>query len=257
MLSDSVRAKLDDPRGAAALDARARRLVATMWLGRAEAEARAVLAFEAIGRDLASLDAPSALTDIAARAVDEEATHAMLCLELARSYDGPSLAAPRPAYRPPTFDHVLPRARPILRVLLTCALSESVSTVFIARCHERATAPAVHELTQLLLADEVDHARLGWALLALPSLDDEVRAVIGGQLPHLCETIVGTWRSAPALALDLSGHGCLPWAEVDDLVCTTLRALVLPGFTALGVDVSPAERWLEALPVGTARVTLG
>jgi hypothetical protein len=228
-----------------------------MWLGRAEAEARAVLAFERISEDLATISAPSSLREIAARAIEEEAVHATLCLELARSYGGPGLAAPSPGYQLPTFQGVLPRAEPVLRVLLTCALSESISSAFIARCHECATAPAVRELTHLLLSDEIDHARLGWGLLALPAIDDPIRAVVGGVLPTLCETIVRTWRSAPALAIDLSGHGCLPWREVDELVCETLRTLVLPGFTMLGVDVAPAQRWLDGLPPGQPSTMLG
>jgi hypothetical protein len=257
---ERVRAQLDDAAGPASLDATARRLVAAMWLGRAEAEARAVLAFEAIGEDLAAIGAPAALREIATRAIDEEAMHATLCLELARSYGGPALAAPRPGYQLPPFAGALPAARPVLRVLLTCALSESISSAFIARCHERATAPAVRELTHLLLSDEIDHARLGWGLLALPALDAPIRAVVGGMLPSLCETIVRTWRSAPAfapaLAVVVSGHGCLPWGEVDELVQATLRTLVLPGFATLGVDTGPAQRWLDSLPPGRPTMTL-
>ncbi len=42
----------------------------------------------------------------------------------------------------------------------------------------------------------------------------------------------------------------MPWHEVDKLVCSTLRDLVIPGFQLLGVDTAPAVRWLSVLPPG-------
>ena len=226
-------------------DERAR--VASVWIARAESEARAIHAFAAIGADLVALDAPSALREIAARAVGEEADHARRCALLASSYAGRPLAVPAARAGLPTFARAPERLRPVLRVLVACALQETVSSSFIARCRERATAPPVRELLRVLLADEVDHARLGWAVLALPSLGDEIRGLVGGLLPDLVGILARTWADPPDVPPALAGHGCLPRAEVHEVVRGALRDLVLPGFAALGVDTAPARRRVDDL----------
>ncbi len=84
----------------------------------------------------------------------------------------------------------------------------------------------------------------------MPTLGDDVRAIVGGVVPGMCDGILRSWRSAPALRIDLSAHGCVPWHDVDELVCSTLRDLVLPGFQVLGVDTAPTRRWFDTIPAG-------
>ena len=231
------------------LDAEGRAFTSVVWLGRARSEARAVPAFCSLLDDLDAMQAPHALVDIAHRALDEEAEHARLCLELASEYASRRLLMPEHAYVRPELTNAPAELRPLLRVLLVAALSETVSSSFIELAWRQATAPAVHALFHNLLEDEVDHARLGWAALALPYVTDEMRALLGGYLPELVSGILAQWQSAPLVPRDdLRGHGVLPWQTVSTHTTTALRDLVLPGFETLGVDVGPARRMLDARP---------
>jgi hypothetical protein len=241
------------------LAAKERALVAALWLGRAESEARAAIVFEHLVDDLNALEAPVVLLTMAVRAIDEEREHARICAAVASVYRGEQLETPIPApFEVVRFAEAPAQLRPLLRVLVSCALSESSATVFLERVRAASTAPIVREATRLLMRDEIDHARIGWGLLAAPTVTDELRAALGAWLPTLCEMTLRIWRNRPALDTprDLRAYGCLPWDEVDDCIVEALQTMVLPGFVALGVDDAPAQRWFAAIAQGTARAQL-
>jgi hypothetical protein len=248
-----------DAPGMPPLAEKERALVAALWLGRAESEARAAVVFEHLVDDLNVLEAPVVLLAMAARAIDEEREHARICTAVASVYRGVPLPTPIPApFEVVRFAEAPAPLRPLLRVLVSCALSESSATVFLERVRAASTAPIVREATRLLMRDEIDHARIGWGLLAAPTVTNELRAALGAWLPTLCEMTLRLWRNRPALDTlhDLRAYGCLPWNEVDDCIVEALRTMVLPGFVALGVDDAPAQRWLAEIAQASARAHL-
>jgi hypothetical protein len=227
------------------LDATERAHVARAWLTRARTEANAVIAFSAYADDLRALAAPDALLAIARAAVDEEAEHARLCLRLAEKYAQQPLVAPAPDYRPPVLVNVPDAMHPLLRILIGTALSETMSTSFLQLLYQRAEDADVRATVRQLLSDEIDHARLGWAVLALPAITPEMRGLLGGILPKLVALTLAQWRGGGAT--DLSAHGCPAHEEVVAHARATMEGLVLPGFAALGIDVGPAHQQLKQL----------
>jgi hypothetical protein len=227
-----------------------RRAVASVFLGRAASEARAALAFADMAEHLRELDAPGVLHKMAADAVDEEQAHARICRKVAEAYAGCELPPPTPAPLGTMFDDVQGPLRAILCVLLQCAFSETVGNAFLERTRATTTAPIPRAALRLLFADEIDHARIGWGLLASPLVTDELRAQIGGYAVRLCEATVRTWRRRPTLPAlaQLGAHGCLPYEEIDRTVLDAMRTLVLPGLATLGIDTRSAEAWLDAVP---------
>ncbi len=238
----------DASRAADALEPGLRHFIARSWEARIATEARAVPAFLGLCEDLRALDAPRELLDIAAAAVDEEAQHAEICAYVASVYAGRRIdSIVDEPYAAPQFLAAPEPLRPLLRVLGTCSLMETISSAFIERSRSRSTAPLVRDAYRLLLADEVDHARLGWGALAFAGTRPGTRALIGGCVPALMEvTMRGYARHGSASTLDAAAHGILAWRDADVVVYEALRGLVLPGFEALGVDAQAGRAWLDA-----------
>jgi hypothetical protein len=99
-----------------------------------------------------------------------------------------------------------------------------------------------------LAADEVEHARLGWAYLATEAaagatafLAPLVPAMLRGSAPAAPSA-----PDAPEDAAALLAAGVLPSAEQREVFACALDEVVFPGLERCGVDAAPARRWLEA-----------
>ncbi|MFO0758536.1 MAG: hypothetical protein U0359_18735 [Byssovorax sp.] len=46
----------------------------------------------------------------------------------------------------------------------------------------------------------------------------------------------------------LRGHGVLPMVELAAIFQSTMEQVILPGFEALGVDITKARAWLARAP---------
>ncbi len=221
-----------------ALDADSRAVVASVWAERASSELQASLAFNAIASRLVATNAPPDVQYLAARAVSDEVRHASLCLSLAQRY-GSTAGWPRamPADGDDATD---------LLVLGTCCVNESLGTAFLDATLKRTTAPAVLFVVQSLLADEVDHGRIGWAHLA--GMTDPQRAAIGRTLPALLEACLRPWRTRLRV-LPVEGvpeHGVLEPRDIRNVLNEALLTLVLPGFDHVGVNIDKGAEWLGA-----------
>jgi hypothetical protein len=226
-----------------------RRLIATMWLGRSLAEARAAFSFAIIADTLDGRGAEAELRAVARRAVDDERRHAEICRRVASAYAARELATPEPEpVVAPELAGAAPELRATLHVVGMCALNETTGSAFLELCRARATGALVRAALRELLADEIDHARIGWAHVASPRVGAEGRAGVGAWLVRLLAANLREWRNRPLLpARDaLALHGCPPWADVDATVMGAMRDLILPGFAHVGVDTRDAQAWLAA-----------
>jgi hypothetical protein len=85
-----------------------------------------------------------------------------------------------------------------------------------------------------ILADEIDHGRVGWAALAAAS--PELRAAAGKWLPQLIETHLKGWHdSLVEWPAPLHAHGMPSKRAALRLVDRTMRDVILPGFAAYGM----------------------
>lgn len=99
-----------------------------------------------------------------------------------------------------------------------------------------ATAPLVRAALRELLADEIDHARIGWA--ALSTAPASLRRSIAALLPDLIASHLAGWRvAAVESSAALIAHGIPSAQAARQVVSGTMDDLILPAFAALGVPL--------------------
>ena len=224
-----------------------RRAVGRRWAMRAVAERTVAESMRRVARALEALGAKE-LAAVAVRAMDDEQRHAAICAHVASRYLGRDVPSP-----PPMTD-VVPEyvgaAPPLLHVLTVvgmCAVNETTATVYLEASLARAATVLVAAATRELLADDVDHARIGWALLA--SLDTNARAAVAPWVKPMLAANLARWRERPPedAGSTLAAHGCLSAADVDAAALAAIRDLILPGFESLHIDTTEARAWLSAI----------
>lgn len=235
----------DEDPAIAALAPRDRQILANVWTSRIRSEAIGVQAFEYVVESLGELRAPDEIVGLARRAVDDEARHAEICRRVASAYRGAEVpAATPPPLRTPDHGGAAPDLRRLLHLLGQCCFHETTGSVFLERCLALATGAMAHAALRELLADEIDHARIGWATLARTPAP--VRAALGPWVRPLLEADYRVWSgggdfpSSPALA----AHGCPANAVAVEAAHTAARDLILPGLAAAGIDVAAGHAWL-------------
>jgi hypothetical protein len=218
------------------------------WQGRATAELHVASAFSQLAVTLAETGADASVLQLLDRSIKNEHHHSSLCHQLAVRYLGHEVDEPRgPIAELPLFEQAPPEARPALQVVGLCCINESVATVWLERCAAIAVAPLPRAVNHLHLADELFHARLGWAHLASRAVTASTRSEVGRWLVPLLKSNVGQWLS-PDLTRQTGGvpdHGLPSGDGHRDAVLGAVGNVIIPGFERCGVDVRGAWRWFE------------
>lgn len=230
-------------------------MLAELWQMRADSERSVGSVFTQLLADLAATGAHPEVLALARRAMDDETRHARVCAELAAAYRGDEVReAPPLAVRLPDYGEPQ-RMRAALHAVNLCCIGETIATAFVDACHADCAAWAeLRELQGLHLADEVHHARVGWAHLASLSTDD--RRHIASHLPELLRAQVRTWEARIALLPEngIAGHGYPPRAALIAVVYGAIRDVVLPGFDYLEIDTRELRAWFD---VHSRRAAIG
>ena len=168
------------------LDAEQRATIADYWWRRAEGELTSFIAYGHVLEDLKAEASPSAVVELAERAVADELQHSVFCREWAVRFghvDGE--VRPR-SERPLTFRGASERENRLLRILL-CCFTETVGCFLLKRVRPVITDPELRKLNQRHLADELRHSRVGWAHLS--TLDGPSREWLGTRVPELLRVL--------------------------------------------------------------------
>jgi len=214
-----------------------RAVMAAAWEGRSKSEAGAVNAFEHIARALELLEAPAAVVRLARRAIADERRHIEIGRRVASAYSGIELPQPRlRTVRAPVYRGASPRVQALLRVIGQCCFNETTACAYARHALSIATAPLVRAALREITADEIDHARVGWAALA--AAPPQLRNDIAAWIPSIIESHLAGWHKAmvewPAT---LRTHGMPPRRDAVRVVDRTLEDLILPGLADFGVPV--------------------
>lgn len=222
-----------------------RALLASLWQSRASSESSVRSVFDQLIAELTATGAHREVIALAQRAADDEARHAQICAELAAVYHGaPITLALSPSVRLPDYGET-PRMRAALHVVNLCCISETIASAFVEACLAASEGEMLRDVHGRHLADEVRHARIGWAHLATLSLDE--RGAVAARLPELLRVQVLAWESRIAELPEhgVPGHGYPPRADLIATVHGAVRDLVLPGFDYVDVDSTRARAWFE------------
>lgn len=231
----------------ASLDPTRAEALSRIWWTQAATELRVASSFAVVHEALASLGAEPSLIALAERAVDDEHRHAALCLELASRYAARDLAPPPalPTQRPSHPGARDDAERRALFVVGQCALNETFASAYLTTAHHGAESPLARAALNELLADEIDHARLGWAYVS--TLPRAMRDAISDWLVPLSIANLREWRTSAASHLDAHEEHGVPRAEaVRAALDEVVREVLVPGFARAGLDVRGLERWARA-----------
>jgi hypothetical protein len=157
----------------------ARSRAAGVWAFRARAEAIASGRFVQLGRDLADVNAPQVVVELAQRAAEEEARHIEICMDLVECMGAHIEKPSTPEFRLP--DQLKNKQRMVLLQMVgTSCINETISATVLAEMMRRAESGQMHDSIQEILRDEIDHGRMGWAYVA--HLAQEGEAAIEDEL---------------------------------------------------------------------------
>lgn len=224
-----------------------RAAIAAHFTRRARSELRVGVAFAAMAERLAARGAPRVVVEGLAQSAEEEPRHAAICVQLATIYGGAPVPLPVGLEAPlPCFGEDDPDLEDALLVAGMCCVNETIATAWLGAGLEVATAPIAVAALRAHLADEIGHARIGWAYLASSHVSDATRRALSARLPALLAANLPGWeRDDEDLPPEgVPAHGHLSAAASRAAIAAAVRDLVLPGFAHVGVDPAGAEGWL-------------
>ncbi len=234
------------------LDASLRRHIAATHRRRAGLELEGAAAFAAVTQALLALRAPSSIVNLCAQAISEEMRHSEIYLDLARLYADAMLDAPRPAAIPiPAYPAAGPNGESLLRVVGMCCINETMACTFLELCFAAAKMPRARQGLHEVLADEIRHARVGWAYLGSGDVGAAERT--SPRRVASCRSSApsgATGAPTPSRPSPADRRGRAPGCPLPEAIAraslASMRTLVLPGFARAGVDVTAAEGWIAA-----------
>ncbi|MCB9738915.1 MAG: ferritin-like domain-containing protein [Deltaproteobacteria bacterium] len=181
-----------------------------------------------------------------ADAIADELRHGRQCAAVVAALGGDAEAEIAALPEVPRHEDAGPVEALLRNLLSVSCLSETVAVALIGAERLRAGPDALQKTLGTILADEVQHARLGWELVAvlLPLLDDAARGrmedwlvvafrhLVAHELAHLPEGPAPTEAAVAVGVCDPSEARSLFFATVQDVIVPRLEQLGLPGAAA-------------------------
>ncbi len=242
------------------LDKGMRDELARIWGERIPTEYRSITGFSTLSFDFIAAGAPVDLVAVCHRVCIDELRHTELAVRMVEIYGGKLPELPREISSLPADESLTAVAQACRSAIVLSCLGETFACTELAMLRNRAIDPVVHGVLTIFLADEIVHARVGWAYLAhaFKTADDLTRRSVATAIPSyvagIGANLFGT-DDAPA-AVDvthddvrLAQHGVCSMREEQDLYRTFVPDVFLPGLRAVGVPVDTGAV-LAALPRG-------
>jgi hypothetical protein len=239
------------------LSAPEREIAASIWRKRIENEYLAISTFAVLSIDLCAARAPADVLSLTHRAAIDEVRHAEYCCRLASIYSGRDEEPEGGLSDLPDEPARPKREQALANALLVSCVAETYATVVLNAVRPDATDPVVAAVLANIYADELVHARIGWAYLAhcLQIGGDGEREAAAGMIPVAIRGAANVIESPDAAATETIGpalraHGLMPASEGRELFRRCVDEVLLPGFRELGIRVeAPAEfdeAWVRA-----------
>jgi hypothetical protein len=223
-----------------------RATLAAMWAFRARGERDTAAQYEALAGRLREGAADAAMVARVVAAAADEAHHHDVCAAMATQLQHPP-TGPTTTKLPRIAPHYLDGgARLAYEMVALFCVTESINATLLLRSWQQATDNAARAALHQLLADEVEHSRIGWGYLAQQvAWRDEIAAglpLMLGAAAHddnfLSDPV------PPVTSPALVAHGLLPQSALRQVFLEAMHDVVLPGLELCGVATVGARRWL-------------
>lgn len=208
---------------------------ARVWLHRERIEREAALLFVSLAGELDGLG-HSELARRAATAATDEQRHAIRCRDLVTTLGGDCavLETARVCVLGPR--ELSRRDRVLYAAVAIGCVTESLSCALLLELREAATHARVQATIDEVLKDEIEHARIGWAVLAAEAAQRDV-SWLAQFLPAIATAAVADDVEPMAGDQELAGVGVLPRTRVNELVTETWMSVIAPGLDRYGIVV--------------------
>lgn len=211
---------------------------ACVWLHRERVEREAATLFQDLGRQLA-VHGDVDLGRRALAAAGDEMRHATRCRELVVALAGPCASSETARAIVLGPGDVAGRDRVLYAAVAIGCVTESLSCALLLALRDAATHPLVRATIDEVLVDEIEHARIGWAVLAAEAARRDV-GWLAQFLPAMVAAAVDADVEPMAGGDELAGLGVLPRARVQQLVNETWATVIGPGLDRYGIAVPAA-----------------
>ncbi len=226
-------------------DLRVKQAVGAMWRYREQVEREAAALFDTLAADLAAAHLP-ALAARARTAADDERRHVGFCRAIVDATDPLPPLPPRHLQIGPTEPD--PGRRALYASVAMGCVTESLSCALLLAMREPADFAPACAAIDLIIKDEIEHSRIGWAHLATAAgtgdvswLAPHVAAMRDAALTHdvadrfAAEDLDTARVRSLGTAPDLSAYGILPRARVTEVVDACWRDVIVPGLARYGL----------------------
>ena len=241
------------------LDPELRAELARIWGERIPTEYRSITGFSTLSFDFIAAGAPVDLVAVCHRVCIDELRHTELAVKMVEVYGGHLPPLPREISSLPADESLTAVAQACRSAIVLSCLGETFACTELAMLRERAADPVVRGVLTVFLADEIVHARVGWAYLAhaFKTADAVTRRSVAEAIPTyvagIAANLFGTEDRAAAVDVThddprLAAHGVCSMREEQDLYRKFIPEVFLPALRAVGVpiDVAQVMRSIEA-----------
>jgi rubrerythrin len=219
--------------------------VASIWRVRERVEHEASDLFAGLAAGLRARGSRATLVAMAEQAARDEAEHAQLCRCIVDACGQalPPLVPARGVRLGPR--HLTPPARVLYEAVAISCVTETLSVALLVTMRELIRDERIAATVQRIVRDEVQHSRLGWAVLAAEAQDTDV-AWLAPHLPGMFRDalegdLLPTAMTDAAAEYDLSAYGILQRRTVIDVVRATAQDVIFAGLERFGVDTKAAR----------------
>ncbi len=229
-----------------ALSPESRARLAAIWQKRGGLELRVASGFSSLSVELFEHGAAPVVYELVGRAIRDEIHHAQISVEMAAKYRGdePVWPEPEPTHIPP-FAPTTGPMHATLYVIAMCCINETVACGVLEAARAQAKSPLARAALGTILADEIDHARAGWAHLASSHVTVEMKRALPRwiQRLHAAKLRELVEDESPLPGEPFPDHGMLTRERSREVVHATLVDVIFPGFRRAGIDATLVERW--------------
>lgn len=236
-----------------ALSVEERELAIESWVGRMCNEHVSARIFAQLLPQMMEVGLSPRSQEAVAKMISDELRHGRLCAAAVVGLGGEAVCELPPLTAVPLHEDADALEGLLRNILSVSCLSETVAVSLIAAERLNAGHPVLEETLSSILADEVQHARFGWNLLAELSgeLSAPLRSRLGDYLAPAFADLrryeLSNLSPRPAPSKAAEDYGICDGPSARQIFFDTVRDVIIPGLEEHGLPA--ARAWKASLTI--------